>query len=296
MKLSVSMIVKNEESCLEKCLNSVAGADEIVIVDTGSEDSTLEIAKRHTDKVSIFTECNDENGLLKNFSAARNNSLSKCSGDWILIIDADEILEDGGIIKIRKFLETVKNNCVYFESVAINNHVVKHPSIRLFKNNSGIYWTRRIHNVLNVTVGDISDIKIYYGYSEAHKKDPDRALRILKSVVEEEPLAKRERYYLAREYWYRRDYKTAIDHYLEYLKVAVWWPEIADAYLMLARCYWITQEGGKAREACLQAIRQNPDFKEALLFMSELHHEPWKSKWKHIADSATNKDVLFVRR
>src|SRR5690606_8958773 len=47
--------------------------------------------------------------------------------------------------------------------------------------------------------------------------------------------------------------------------------------------------------ACLRAIQINPDFKEALLFMSEIHFEPWKSKWANIAKMATNKDVLFIR-
>ncbi len=53
--------------------------------------------------------------------------------------------------------------------------------------------------------------------------------------------------------------------------------------------------GSDARSTCLQAINLNPDFKEALEFMSEIHHEPWKSKWKKIADSSENTDVLFIR-
>ena len=49
----------------------------------------------------------------------------------------------------------------------------------------------------------------------------------------------------------------------------------------------------QAREACLEAVKINPDHKEALYLLSEMYFEPWKSKWKFVADNATNKDVLF---
>jgi len=146
------------------------------------------------------------------------------------------------------------------------------------------------------TVGQInSDIVIRYGYSDAHKLDPDRALRILKAEVEKDPSKTREKYYLAREYWYRKNYEQALFWYEDYLKTPTWIQERADAFLMAARCYFILQRGDKAREKCFEAIKLNPDFKEALLFMSELYHEPYKSKWKKIADNATNQDVLFIR-
>jgi FkbM family methyltransferase len=291
IKLSASIIVKNEESCLLTCLESIKGVDEIVIVDTGSTDSTIEIAKNFTDKVY-----HGEEFLWRDdFAFSRNQSLEKCSGDWVLIIDADEVLEENGVAKIREVIKTTKQNCIFFKTISESNHSQVHDSIRLFKTGEGIHWKGRVHNYLSVAIGETSDIKLYYGYSEAHKKDPDRALRILNKVVEENPNCGREVYYLAREYWYRHDYEMAIKWYKNYLTKATWYPEIADAYLMLARCYWNTQNGGLAREACLNAVRQNPDFKEALLLLSEMHYEPWKSKWKKIADNADNKDVLFVR-
>ncbi len=96
--LSLSMIVKNEESFLEGCLESVQGiVDEIVIVDTGSTDRTIEIAKRYKANTHHFDWIDD-------FAAARNESLKHCTGKWILYMDADErlrILDSG---HIRKFL------------------------------------------------------------------------------------------------------------------------------------------------------------------------------------------------
>ena len=86
MKISLCMIVKNEQEVLEKCLRSaVAFVDEIVIVDTGSSDNTKQIAQKFTDKILDFTWCND-------FSKARNYSISKAENDWVLILDADETI------------------------------------------------------------------------------------------------------------------------------------------------------------------------------------------------------------
>jgi len=90
--LSVGMIVKNEEKYLEKCLDALkplldAVKSELVIVDTGSSDNTVEIAKRYTGKVFHFDWIDD-------FSAARNFGLEKCVGEWFMYLDADEILDD----------------------------------------------------------------------------------------------------------------------------------------------------------------------------------------------------------
>jgi tetratricopeptide (TPR) repeat protein len=103
----------------------------------------------------------------------------------------------------------------------------------------------------------------------------------------------RSRFYLGREYYYYHRYDEAIKLLKLYLEIAGWAPEIQMAYIYLARCYWESQQGDKAREAGLEAIRRNPDSKEALNMMSEYYFEPEKSKWKAIADRSTNKDVLW---
>jgi glycosyltransferase involved in cell wall biosynthesis len=94
------MIVKNEEPVLERCLNSLRGlAEEIIIVDTGSTDATKEIASRFTDKIFDFKWIHD-------FSAARNYSFSKATQDYIYVADADEVIDD---VNRQRFLLLKQN-------------------------------------------------------------------------------------------------------------------------------------------------------------------------------------------
>ncbi|MDR2562186.1 MAG: glycosyltransferase [Holophagales bacterium] len=95
MLVSLAMIVKNEEATLAHCLESVKPiVDEMVIVDTGSTDRTIEIAKGFGASVHHFQWCDD-------YSAARNESLKHCNGEWVLIIDADEAIDPLDYEKIK---------------------------------------------------------------------------------------------------------------------------------------------------------------------------------------------------
>lgn len=88
MKISLCMIVKNEEDSLADCLTPIVPhVNEIIIIDTGSTDKTKEIACQFTDQIYDFVWCND-------FSQARNFSLSKAANDWVLVLDADEIITE----------------------------------------------------------------------------------------------------------------------------------------------------------------------------------------------------------
>jgi len=96
--LSLCMIVKNEQKFLEQCLRSVQNlVDEIIIVDTGSTDKTKEIASKFTRKIYDFVWCDD-------FAAARNVSLAHATGDWILVLDADEVVAEQDHLAIRTLI------------------------------------------------------------------------------------------------------------------------------------------------------------------------------------------------
>ncbi len=290
--ISASMIVKDEQDVLERCLKSIAGVDEIVILDTGSTDGTPGIAKKYTDKY-IFGEYtwNDD------FAEARNESLKRCTGDWILIIDADEQLEEGGVQRIRDLIKQVPNNvrAISFRTIA-ERGTLEHASVRLFRNNIGIVWAGAVHNYLSARANLASGIALRYGYSPAHAKDPDRAFRILTKVVAENPDCGRERFYLAREYYYRQKWDEAIEHYRLYLEHAHWPPEMAEAWMQVSRCYNNVKMNLEARLACLRAIDLNPDFKDALTWMAqlvELTDPTAAAKWREYAPLATNSNTLF---
>jgi len=289
--IGVVMIVKNEKDHLRKCLESVKDADVIYIADTGSEDDTVVIAKEFTENVFTDYVWKDD------FADARNFIRQKAETDWCLSIDADEILEVGGMDKIREIIENAQDADLHFSvrMTAQGNGFV-HDLPRIFKNTEEVKWLGIAHETLSPFQKNLTDIVIEYGSSTAHALDENRMQRILKKIVESDECAPRDLYYYAREFYYRRDYVKAAELFEEYVLVSKWIPEKADGLLYLSRCYFYSGKGDMARSTCLKAIEQNPDFKEALIFMSEIHFEPWKHKWEKLASVATNEDVLFKRQ
>jgi len=94
--ISVCVIARNEDNHIEECLKRLRPLKfEVIIVDTGSVDRTMELASKYTDNIFQFTWCND-------FSAARNYSVEKASNDWILIIDCDEYLENVNLLNVAR--------------------------------------------------------------------------------------------------------------------------------------------------------------------------------------------------
>jgi glycosyltransferase involved in cell wall biosynthesis len=143
------MIVKNEEKYLKECLESVKGVvDEIILVDTGSTDSTLRIAEEYKAKIFYFKWIND-------FSAARNYSLKQCTGDWILYLDADERLSAKSIIQLKS-LTGKKDKVAYFCRVCSTDQVSNRPSImsyvRLFPNIKTLSFQGAVHEQIEYSL------------------------------------------------------------------------------------------------------------------------------------------------
>lgn len=281
------MIVKNEEAMLARCLQSVKGADEIIIVDTGSIDKTKEIAGLYTDKIYDFEWCDD-------FSKARNFAKEQCTGDWILSIDADELLEDGGIEKIRTLLAEIMGDAVKIRMEASNN---KYYVQRLFRNKPEVFFEGRIHEIINVLTEQRIEVGITFGSSPAHLLDPDRNIRILEKEYAENPTNTRNLYYLAREYAYRNQWEKALDVLNKYIPLSYWLPEKADAYFIMALCYWYDGKGhGElARKSVFMALNINANFKAAIQLMGHMSFEKNKVQWDRMAETATNEDLLFIR-
>lgn len=278
MTLSIALIIKNEEKILDKCLKSIKEAGEIIVVDSGSTDGSIEIAKKYTDKIFYFPWVND-------FSKARNFAKDKCTGDWILSIDADHQLLTP-ISQVKRIISKTKSKVLNVKSKS-----GKHWHYRgvLFKNDPDIKWVGKVHENLNLLGEENTEIERNCDYSENHRLNPRRNLEILLT----EKKTPRTLFYLGKEYLDLKEYSEALEKFNQYIPVSTWLDEKAEAYYYLASCYWQTSQGAKAREACFEAIKLNPDMKKALLLCSEMHFEPWKSKWKQIANQATDKNVIF---
>lgn len=283
--ISAVLIVKDEEVLLGKCLDTLKGIDELVIVDTGSKDRTKEIASRYTDKIYDFP-------WIDSFCKARNFANSKATGDFILTIDADE--------ELLTHTETIRDVIYKTKKEVLNVTVTdglgnEHKSPRLFKNSKDIFWRGDIHETLSKTGQEDTPIVIKYGYSPAHKNDPDRTLRILNKSLKANPKLMRERYYLAREYFYRKDWERAIKEVDIYLKQAKWLPEKNDAWLMRAKCLAGLEKWEEACDSAWQALKYNANFKEALIFIGNHMDSVNKQRWLSYSELADNRDVLFVR-
>ena len=195
--LSVCMIVRDEEKALPRCLKSLKGvADELIVVDTGSKDDTIAIAKHFGAKIFHFKWCDD-------FAAARNESLKHATGDWILHVDADEELLPSSIpylnesmlrSKVLCFLVQCDNGtrCVGQRFYWTGRLLRRHPKLR---------YHRPYHETLDASIQDLilgepqwqlahePNIVIrHHGYEPSKMpKKWERGLRIMKSYLKENP-------------------------------------------------------------------------------------------------------------
>lgn len=297
MRISAVIIVKNESVMLPRCLESLKGIDEIIICDTGSTDNTIEVAKKYTDKVFTDYVWNDH------FANARNHAKSKVTADWIISIDADEFLVDYSKVREACLLAEARNLfAVEIKCTKIENKDDYFYYPRLFKNAPNVFWEGAVHNTISVIGERVGDVEIKIDYSPAHRNDPDRAMRILKKTVENNP-SPRMLYYLGREYWYRGDYENAVKTLGKYVQQSYFPAEKADAFLCMAKSYYAMQMNDDAKDAILQALKTNPNFKEACKFMADLcrkdRNANWESnvrQWELMVSGADNKNVLFTRK
>jgi GT2 family glycosyltransferase/2-polyprenyl-3-methyl-5-hydroxy-6-metoxy-1,4-benzoquinol methylase/predicted Zn-dependent protease len=195
-RLSVCLIVKNEERFLAQCLKSVRDvAQQIVVVDTGSTDHTVEIAKEFGAEVHSFTWCDD-------FSAARNTALEHVTGDWVLALDADEELSAKDHEALRKAMSDAGTMAWRLPIVDIGRELDGCSYVpRLFRNGPGLFYLGRVHEQifssievrraewgLENKIGDAT--LIHHGYTQELVRDRnkvERNLQLLEKAVEELP-------------------------------------------------------------------------------------------------------------
>lgn len=228
MKISLCMIVKNEEEFLEQSLQSASRyVEDFVVVDTGSTDSTKEIALKYTQKVYDFSWCND-------FSAARNFSLEKASYDWVLILDADEKIIDFDSQSVQQLITSnnpavgrIQRINVLFDATG-----ERHLSERIsrFLNRQLFHYEGIIHEQIvnrNGNPHQTVPLKItveHLGYTQEVISRTDkiaRNLTLLEQALKEAPEDTYLLYQLGKSYYLAKNYVEAIQCFKKALSMPI---------------------------------------------------------------------------
>lgn len=236
--ISLCMIVKDEEAVLERCLLCAKDlVDEIIIIDTGSTDKTMEIAAKYTNKVYSFTWIDD-------FSAARNYAFSKATMEYCMWLDADDVIKDNDRRDFLTFKQTLATD-VDIVMMRYNTGFDKNgiPTLwyfreRIIRNNNKYFWEGAIHEAITPQ-GSIIYSDIAITHQKLHAKDPDRNLNIYKKMIsEKKKFSARELYYYARELYYHKMYESALVEFEKFLSHRDAWIENKiEACLLISQCH-----------------------------------------------------------
>lgn len=223
--VSLCMIVRDEEPVIERCLSCICDlVDEIIIVDTGSSDRTKELAAKYTDKIYDFEWTDD-------FSAARNFSFSKATKEYILWLDADDILTEedrASFLKNREELDPsvcvvmMKYHTAFDEE---GRPLFSYYRERLLRRDRNPRWVGAVHEVI-----PRSGKTVYWDTAVTHKKvkinDPDRNLRIFEKLIRSgKRLDRRQQFYYARELMNHGRYEEAAGIFEAFLSAEDGWIE-----------------------------------------------------------------------
>lgn len=220
-ELSACLIVKDEEQLIEKCLRSIKKhVNEIIVIDTGSSDNTVELAKKYADKVLHFDWVND-------FSAARNYSIKCAKHDWVVIMDADNEVVRWNEDTVGRFIEKDSPNQVgNIEIISTfgdsSDKKKNFERENMLFNRKYFQYEGIIHEQVTALDGnrfDRVDVDIaysHYGYEEdeiKRKNKAERNITLLKKALNQKGDDCYLLYQLGKSYDLEKDYKSALEYY-----------------------------------------------------------------------------------
>ncbi|NSW76819.1 MAG: tetratricopeptide repeat protein [Candidatus Atribacteria bacterium] len=281
--VSLCMIVKNEEENLPRALSSVASlVDEIIVVDTGSTDRTREIARSFGARVYDFAWRDD-------FAAARNESLRHATGEWILVLDADDEVEKEGFQKLRLFLKYT--DCwglmlpIRSPLDELGHNVMTNYLTRIFRNHPEVRFRRRIHEevetslvLLGKKVGRFDEVSIrHHGYrkgTEVNKKVQERNYRILLQELRENPSDVGVLSYLGRTHFLRGEMKIAKAILEKTLRKSSSFNfAVLSACLDLGWIYHLEGDSGRALEYFNYVKEREPNLPDVYYLIGKVYQE-----------------------
>lgn len=240
-KISAVLIAKNEQKLIGRCIKSLAGVDEIVVLDTGSTDKTIEVAKSLGAVVK-----SSEPATPFHFANARNAAHELAANDWILAIDADEILRSGMLRKIRAAIDDQVAKDPFEKASAF---IVTFADRGAVTHKKKIYrksvwnWKHRVHEELRPLGTDAKEAMLESVVME-HLPSPDKAIRhgqnveLLKIQVQEEPEYIRAWKYLGQELMLDKAYLDAIPYLATYVEKSQDGAlDVSEVMLRIGQCY-----------------------------------------------------------
>ncbi len=279
IKLSLCMIVKNEEKVLGRCLKSISKEiDEIIVVDTGSTDDTKRIAESFGAHVYDFTWIND-------FAAARNFSFSLSKGDYIIWLDADDVISEKSLSELNTLKTELDYSrpdvvmCPYIAATdEFGNSTLSYYRERIIKNGVGFKWEGFVHECI-APRGKIINSE----FSVMHAKPKERTLGVsdrnlmiyIKNISAGKTLSARDKFYFGRELYYNRLYSEAIAVLNESIEDSgVWGVNAIAACSVLSDCFRAKNETQNALFALLKSFefgepRAEILYKTGEIFMNE---------------------------
>jgi len=258
--ISLCMMVKDEEELLPQCLESIKDhVNEIIIVDTGSTDRTVEIAESYGARVYHHPWEND-------FSKHRNQSIQYASNDWILIMDADEEFFPEDAVKIKSVTKESDANFLYLKCYDLEKTGKVHGvfnQVRLFRNGLGMQYANQVHNQLH-TIGKGAYCKLrfrHYGYDLSAEKMHQKHLRttsLLQQKIQENPEDPYLHHQLAASYSMHKEFAKAIDEGELALRLVrqkgITNTFFVTSYYTVSQGYFVSGDLDKAEKVCREAL------------------------------------------
>ncbi len=280
--LSFCMIVKNEERSLARCLDSVRGlAGELIVVDTGSTDDTPLIAARYGAEVIPF------DFTVVDFASARNHALARSHGRWILVLDADEALDQASVPAVEELIARNENAGYFLER---HNHSSDSESpftdhvVRLFPNRPNYRYRGRVHETVDASIlaggGQLlkTDIRVDHTFSsdpESRRRRNHWYIEILKEEIAADPDDDSRLDFLAAEYHQLEMFGEATEIAERIVRMR---PLDPRAHLFVGLYHLLYQpDRARARADFNQALHLRPGYLEAESFLQLMDQQERES-------------------
>jgi len=279
--ISLCMIVKNEEAVLARCLDCIKDiVDEIIIVDTGSRDRTKEIALQYTDKIYDFEWIDD-------FAAARNFAFSKGNCEWLMWLDADDIITQNSqknLLDLKNKLDSFSYDCIvtkYEVSFDLNGNLeLTSLRERIIRKSKNLKWIGKVHETIKNSAENsifINDINITHKKLKSESDIPsERNLNIYKKMIEENiELDSRDLFHLGIEYLDINYYLESIKYFNQAIEKGL--SDNRSLYIQaiayLSECYISTNQYTKSLNILFEFLKKSPPSKTIILKIVKTYWE-----------------------